>query len=157
MTEIPFHKQIYRHDPDNGIYGDCYRTAIACLLGVDPLEVPHFLDGGRQGGSGMRDAGTWLAERGLSLIKQIHPGSIDDLPRILMTVAGYNTGAHYMLTGRSSSGCNHAVICRNHQIVWDPSIDDVGIVGPCFGDAEFGFIVEFLGVLRGVTAVRQAV
>jgi hypothetical protein len=35
------HKQRFRHDPANGIYGDCWRTAIACLLDIQPEEIPH--------------------------------------------------------------------------------------------------------------------
>lgn len=38
---IPQH-QAFRHDPDNGVYGDCARTAFATLLGVPRDDVPHF-------------------------------------------------------------------------------------------------------------------
>jgi hypothetical protein len=32
-------------EQDDGILGDCWRTAIACLLDCEsPLEVPHFID-----------------------------------------------------------------------------------------------------------------
>jgi hypothetical protein len=60
------------------------------------------------------------------------------------------------LTGRSATGCNHAVVCRNDRIVHDPSLDAVGIVGPAFGDPVFGFIIEFLGVRGGALPNRQA-
>ena len=35
--------QLFPHDPENGIYGDCFRAVIASLLGVSAEEVPHFL------------------------------------------------------------------------------------------------------------------
>ncbi len=37
-------KQIVKHDPDNDQYGDCYRSAIACILDYDSVEeVPMRL------------------------------------------------------------------------------------------------------------------
>ena len=35
-------RQLFRHEPHNVIYGDCHRTAIACLLDMEPWQVPHF-------------------------------------------------------------------------------------------------------------------
>jgi len=35
-------KQAFRHDPSNGMYGDCHRTAIASILGVERDTVPNF-------------------------------------------------------------------------------------------------------------------
>ena len=35
--------QLHKHDPANGVYGDCGRTAIACLLDLHPS--PHFWNG----------------------------------------------------------------------------------------------------------------
>ena len=36
-------KQKYKHDPDNGIFGDCYRTCLAYILGLDRDDVPHYV------------------------------------------------------------------------------------------------------------------
>jgi len=38
---MKFYKQKYLHDPGNGVIGDCYRTAIGCILEIDPMELPH--------------------------------------------------------------------------------------------------------------------
>ena len=27
-------------DPENGIYGDCYRTCVACFLEIEPQNIP---------------------------------------------------------------------------------------------------------------------
>ncbi|MCK4817308.1 hypothetical protein KA005_16175, partial [bacterium] len=35
-------KQLNRHNPEEGVFGDCYRTCIANVLGVFPTAVPHF-------------------------------------------------------------------------------------------------------------------
>ena len=59
------HKQLIKHDPENGQWGDCGRTAIACLLDLHPSDVPHFWEGPERAD---RDPETecrkWLAERG---------------------------------------------------------------------------------------------
>ena len=48
------YKQLNHHDPDNGIIGDCYRTAIACLLDLPPDALPNYCEGpgGTYGGDG---------------------------------------------------------------------------------------------------------
>ena len=38
-------QQKFKHDPANGSYGDCFRTALACILDLDRDEVPHFNEG----------------------------------------------------------------------------------------------------------------
>jgi len=35
-------KQIYFHNPEKGSHGDCYRTCIACILEIEPVEVPKL-------------------------------------------------------------------------------------------------------------------
>ena len=134
------HKQLFRHDPDSGVYGDCFRTTLACLLDLAPADVPHFMDGVDSGKDGTEAANKWLAQRGLTLISIPYQG---ELEQILSTIAQLNPGIHYLLCGKSRTGCNHSVICRGDQIVWDPSLDDAGIVGP----ADHGiYWVDFLAV-----------
>jgi len=38
-----FQEQVYPHDPDNGVYGDCFRAVLASLLRMNIKEVPHFM------------------------------------------------------------------------------------------------------------------
>ena len=40
---MKFYKQLHKHDPDNGVWGDCHRTAIGCLLDIEPELIPNFL------------------------------------------------------------------------------------------------------------------
>ena len=121
-------KQLFRHRPDDGVIGDCWRTCIACLLDLLPDEVPHFCDDcWDDGPTATARAKAFLATRGLSCIDYAISGELDD---ILRSVGQTNPGLHYMLCGKSRTGCNHLVICCDDGIVWDPSLDDAGIVGP---------------------------
>lgn len=43
---MKFHKQRFLSDKANGIFVDCMRTAIACILDLEMDDVPHFLEGG---------------------------------------------------------------------------------------------------------------
>lgn len=38
---MQYHKQLNKRDPENGVFGDCYRTAVACILDKHPSEVIH--------------------------------------------------------------------------------------------------------------------
>ena len=60
---------------------------------------------------------------------------------VLTLMKAMNPGVYYMLSGESRTGCNHVVIALDDEIVWDPSLDDSGIIGRC----DDGFTwVEFL-------------
>ncbi|MER9662310.1 hypothetical protein [Mesorhizobium sp. M0159] len=131
-------KQLFRHDPANGVWGDCARTVIACLCDVPAEEVPHWhedLSGAEQ--SARHDA--WLRER--EILRISIPVVADALGKALEWGAYYSRGMAYILAGRSRNDTNHVVICRGQEIIWDPAIDDSGVVGPC-SDGYFWF--EFL-------------
>jgi len=38
-------KQKFAHKPDEGVFGDCFRTALAAILDLDRDDVPHFNEG----------------------------------------------------------------------------------------------------------------
>lgn len=124
-------KQLNMHDPDNGIYGDCLRTVFACLLDLDPQDVPHFND--RTDGRDAQEVGRllneWLRERGYALITTQYDGS-SRLKDVLNAAAWGSFGMPFLLSGRSSLGSDHVVICHDGKIIWDPSRIDSGIVGP---------------------------
>jgi hypothetical protein len=156
-NQITFHKQLNLHDPENGLFGDCFRTALACLCGLLPEQVPNFFGGiFAEDDDAPEDAlKEWLASRGLSLVQQAMIGTIKDLPKILKTVgARDNPGIYYLLSGQSRIGCDHTVICRDGEIVWDPSLTDSGIIGPLKGTDQF--LIEFLAVYGGAPALRRA-
>lgn len=124
------HTQMFRHDPDNGVYGDCWRATVACLLRLPVEDVPHVCDGPDDGKASERMR-AFLESQGCALIQVPFNGDMS-LQQILeyvgaMSVSG---GLHWCLMGTSQTGCNHVVICKGAEIIHDPSITQSGIVGP---------------------------
>lgn len=123
------HTQRFRHDPDAGVFGDCFRTAIACLLEIDPEEVPHHhrvLAGGEQS----RLLRSWLMMRGLTLIELAWPTeTLFDLLVNLEHAIG-DTGMKFMVSGQSPRGTDHVVICDTKGFVHDPHPDGGFLTGP---------------------------
>lgn len=134
-------KQLFRHDPENGVYGDCYRTAIGCIMGLSPDRVPHFCDGPDDElmQAKIRE---FLGPLGLVLIEVPFSGEGIDLPLIMQIGEARSEGLPYLLTGMSSIGSNHVVVCQADKIIHDPSLDDTGIVGPTrAGNWWIGWVV----------------
>lgn len=141
-----FNKQLNRHDPDNKISGDCYRTAIACVLNKKPEEVPHVFDFDEDGGwpsgaDGNKAMDEYLKTLGLCLIRVPYTGG--ELEVILDSQSTLNPSSEFVLSGESKNGVNHCVVAARGKIIWDPSIDNSGIVGPC--DDGYWWL-EFIGV-----------
>lgn len=143
-----FQKQAFRHNPEAGIYGDCNRTVLACMLGLDRDEVPHWHEevGGEEFGRRM-DA--FLDQHGVVRIAVpvAAETTVDD---ILEFASACSKGLPYLLAGKSRNDTNHVVIGLDREIVWDPALDDSGIVGPC---SDGFFWVEWL--VRPIEAVSK--
>lgn len=124
------HKQLFRHDPDNEIYGDCHRTAIACILDLRPEDVPHVFSGDKLASSSMAEMDAFLSDR-FELRQAIfpYPGTLQ-MSDILESMEMLNEGLHFILGGTSRNGTGHSVVCSGGVIAHDPSLDDSGIVGP---------------------------
>lgn len=135
-------KQLFSHRPHLGEIGDCHRTAIACLLDIEPQEVPHFgeMDWDpkeqcfRENGDFHRYVKEWLATRGLGTVDAVYSCTLEEL---LKHLGHINPNAYYLLGGWSGNRVNHTVIGCGGEIVWDPGIDNPGIVGPCKPDELF--------------------
>lgn len=121
------HRQLFRHQPDKDIAGDCWRTAIACLLDLSPEDVPHAHTFTQEDWNGhpIKD---WLRERGLVIVNAQYLGETP-LTDILRQSAEVYPGLNFMVSGRSPNA-NHVVIVRDGEIVWDPHPDEPGLVGP---------------------------
>ena len=129
---------IVPHIPERGLYGDCYRTALGCLLDLPPERVPHFLDGDADDWIYQRDA--WLAGRGLGLITIVlSPPAEPDFygqvgpDAILTLMEEINTGMHYMLCGNTIDGVGHTVVCCGGKVVHNPAPNSCPIVAPMSG------------------------
>jgi hypothetical protein len=132
--------QLFRHKPEVGIYGDCYRTVISCLLCLDPEAVPHVSDAGATADDSDAKMNAFLRERGFTFIE--FPLSGGDLGSALDWTGRYFKGMHHTLSGISKNGVGHFVICKDGEIVHDTSIDQSGIVGPHDGGHFWiGFVV----------------
>lgn len=136
------HQQRFRHDPANGQYGDCHRTA--CLLDLNPEDVPHFYEMKAQAAARGKDyhwrdeVERFLNSRGYTQV-DITFGA--DLPELFRFMGAWNPRTLYMLGGTSPRRVNHTVICCGGSFEWDPHPDAGYVDGPL--DSGF-FEVTFL-------------
>ena len=140
-------KQRFLHDPAAGVWGDCERTAIACLLNMDRDSVPHFADNFKTHEEVIHKERTWLLEHGLAPFACPFRCELSELQDFM---ALNNPGLYYLLSGTSRTGCNHTVVALDDRIVWDPSLTDAGIVGPC----DDGYYWIKLYVPRSLTCTQ---
>lgn len=104
------------------VTGNCWQTAVACVLDLEPEQVPHFV--------GAEVAGivddwwiysyTWMFHHNLNLI---------NLERHLYT------GEYYLVMGKTIRGTYHVCVYQNGKIVHDPHPDASGLTH------EEGFVV----------------
>jgi hypothetical protein len=121
---------MFKHDPANGIYGDCWRTVIACLLDkpVDTIQHEHKpYDGGEQ----TAIVRGYLQGLGLDLFTIAYEiKTLEDVQSVMDIMQANNPRVYYMMSGMSRTGVNHVVICKGDKIVHDTSLTNSGIIGP---------------------------
>jgi hypothetical protein len=126
MTPV---KQLLRHKPHEGIYGDCHRAALASILEMPIEDIPHFGDlslySEEEWARAERD---WLLGIGYIPISLFY--ETDDLAGVLFSTGYLNPDTYGILGGTSRNGVGHSVVICNGAIVHDPSQDDSGIIGP---------------------------
>jgi hypothetical protein len=129
-------KQLNSHRPEIGQHGDCHRTAIAVILGLEAKNVPHFCDTDDTEESLQRER-AWLEARGLTHIHWVFPGTFTLAEMLEQSRPLKNVPA--VLLGRSSRGVNHSVVVLNGQIVCDPATggpNPAALAGPAIGGAS---------------------
>ncbi|KUR80795.1 hypothetical protein [Novosphingobium sp. FSW06-99] len=120
--------QCFRHDPESGVYGDCYRTAVAMCLGVPRDQVPHFCsdperDSPDREWANRRDA--WLASHGMCVIEIPWP----DLD-VLIAQSGLSFGEGAVtVSGYSPRGTLHECVIYKGRL-FDPHPDGGGLIAP---------------------------
>lgn len=124
-----YHKQLIFNRPEQGQYGDCFRTAIACLLDLSPEQVPHFFERNTDADKAWKACEEFLNSRGLSLFVTIFAAENIKPNEIIERVSFFNDDKRFLLFGRGRDA-DHVVVCRNGKIEHDPSLLDVGISGP---------------------------
>jgi hypothetical protein len=127
------HRQLFCHAPENGTYGDCHRTAIACLLDLQPQDVPHFYQlkvEAQQRGEEFdwrAEVERFLNSKGYTGVDITYASSLNEL---FDYMAAVNPRSLYLLGGASPRGWNHTVICRGGGFEWDPHPDSDFVIGP---------------------------
>lgn len=123
-----YHKQMFLHDPENGVYGDCARTVIANILGLEPSQVPHFMDGDPTAEEFRERRTSFLKEKGFGLVE--FPVSCETFEGCVRDIGpNWMPGVRYMLSGTSPRGTAHVVIVDGDE-VHDPAIPGGDLVGP---------------------------
>ena len=135
---MKYTKQRIKHLPPHA-YGDCHRTAIACVLNLFPEQVPHFFDGAaddRLADDGHERCAEFLLEHGIYVHEIMLDGAVS-LQTALDVVGSRNPKLRYLLGGTSVNGTGHTVVCLGADIVFDPSPDAQAgkhiLVGPIEG------------------------
>jgi hypothetical protein len=119
----------YKMIAAEGEPGDCLRTAIACLLEIGPVAVPHFtVDDDVPTDQVWRNVDAWLATQGMTAWFAAYPGEVP-LDQVLLSVASLNPDKYYIVGGRGYLS-DHVVIALNDKIVHDPARLGGGLSGP---------------------------
>ncbi len=130
--------QAILHDPAGGVYGDCFRAAIASLLELPIEQVPHFCHDGHKTDWYTRLI-EWLRPRGLTFME--HDVSADGGTswRSAFDLCGIRL--YHTITGPSPrfKGELHCVIGLNGEIAFDPHPDGGGLAGP---HTLYGFLIH---------------
>ena len=147
------HDQLIESSNESEVFGDCYRTAIACVMSMNPADVPHFYNGDNST-LDLDDCWTnitnWLNDRGHNIISVRYDGDIE-LEEVLGHGDRVANGMYWFLSGctkHKNDLVNHVVICRNDKIIHDTSKKsraNGGITGPCnSGFWEIEIIVRLI-------------
>lgn len=135
------YKSLVQHDPENGIWGDCYRVGIAWLLQIPPEDVPHFYENGPDNPEeACAQAKAFVREHGYELVVIAYEAKP---ATVMASISHYSPQARYLLTGLSGKypDTNHVVCCKGTSIEVDPT--DSGINGPCTDGYTW---IEFLSI-----------
>ena len=132
------HKQLYRHNPATGEIGDCFRTCLACVLDAERVEdIPHFFADVWPPGEldpeiaelAITSAQKWLLEN--SAFGYIEfPLAASNNERLFKWLRSYCSDRTPLIVGCTSKNGGHAVVVFPDGEIWDPSLDNSGMVGP---------------------------
>lgn len=126
---MKYHKQHILHKPDKGIYGDCFRTALACLLDMEVLSVPHFMnDPNEPIRTTWKNVDNWLKDFGFRLISLPFNSDYNEL---MDSMKDNYPGLVIKLSGKSIRGSNHTIIVKDGKMIHDPHPDNTGLNSPC--------------------------
>lgn len=125
-------RQAISHDPENGKWGDCHRTAIAMVLGIDMCDVPapnaEVMES-NEAFNALYDQ--WYKDNGYAAFSiGISASSVGEAIKVCNGFANsHGRNLPYILGGASARGCNHSVAILEGR-VYDPHPSNEGLVGP---------------------------
>lgn len=125
MAFRPLQQTILHNPPET--YGDCQRTCIAMVMGLDVSDVPHFGDQNLYPPDASRKAEMeWLRERDYGYIQIPVFGEWG-----MDYIRGLVENVPVIISGRSPRGdWNHDIVLFKGEI-YDPHPDNTGLAGPC--------------------------
>ncbi len=107
-------------------FGNCFSTAVGCILEIHPDELPNFC-----AEEDWRAAtNLYLKSRGLFYLDVAIPG--DMRAEHLFEFAGY-----HVISGEGPRGCRHSVVGYKGKMVHDPHPSGEGLKT----EEEFGFLI----------------
>jgi hypothetical protein len=110
-------QQLFKHDPESGISGDCFRACVASLLEADPTEIPH-VHGDITDEAWEQMYRDWLHARGWRWIAL--PLRADSVEQALSVTAKWADGLPHIFGGIGRRGYGHVVIAQQGKIIHDP-------------------------------------
>ena len=122
---MQYHTQLIKHNPAQGQFGDCYRTALACILDMAPEDVPHYAD--REDWLDLSNK--WLKSQGFGNFSVAF--KVDSYKDVIRGLGVTNPDIYYILRGASAAGPNHCFIGVNNDIIHDVSGRCELPTGPC--------------------------
>src|SRR5450830_679451 len=124
----PQYQEFPTHDPENGIYGDCFRGALASILDLPISEVPHFARNHPDDEVARQKAiDIYLASKGFYLFGMDYLTGVADIERVRPKHAG---GYYHLIMGIDFDGDGHACVGFNGKLVHDPNPSQKWLANP---------------------------
>lgn len=135
----PVHQEFYaRYEgekPGPGVYGDCFRAALASLLDLALHEVPHFAKDADGDVPGFWCCvNQWLSERGQALI--LARGVDFKMPQRMGMAPVF-----HLILADCEDGDFHALVGLSGRVVFDPAPSEP-ILATKPEDLVYGFVVN---------------
>jgi len=117
-----------------GDRGNCFQTAIACVLEVEPASLPDQSACDRRGPDGRRQEPYFQNLLQAYLRKHHGLAYFDRLPSTILSVFAFRDPGYHFLsgttvrTGTLGAAERHIVVARHGKMVWDPHPSRAGLI-----------------------------